>query len=138
VDFIFGWATAVFDSCQIFCKSEGFITAASTEEQSPYGFVFLNCNISGDAPKHSVYLGRPWRPFAKVAFINCKLAELIRPEGWHNWDNVENEKTADFAEFKSSGPGSHPDKRVKWARELTQKDLDTYALKAVFGDWTPF
>ena len=31
VDFIFGWSTAVFEDCTIFCKTAGYITAPSTE-----------------------------------------------------------------------------------------------------------
>ncbi len=27
VDFIFGWSTAVFEDCTIFCKKEGFVAA---------------------------------------------------------------------------------------------------------------
>lgn len=137
VDFIFGWATAVFDSCTIFCKSEGYVTAASTEEQTPYGFVFRNCRISGSAPPQSVYLGRPWRPFAKVVYINCELGEVIRPEGWHNWNNAENEKTAFFGEYKSSGPGNQAANRVPWAQLLTEEALERYSLAAVLGDWDP-
>ncbi|MEZ4980396.1 MAG: pectinesterase family protein [Saprospiraceae bacterium] len=94
VDFIFGWSTAVFDSCTIFCKSPGCITAPSTKEGETHGFVFLNCKIVGDAPKGSVYLGRPWRPFGQSVFINCHLSEVIKPEGWDNWGKESNEKTA--------------------------------------------
>lgn len=137
VDFIFGWATAVFDSCTIYCKSEGYVTAASTEEQTRHGFVFRDCKITGSAPRHSVYLGRPWRPFARVAYINCELSEIIRPEGWHNWGRAENEKTAWFAEYNSTGPGSQPDMRVKWAHLLTQTDLAQLSLGTVLGDWDP-
>ncbi len=137
VDFIFGWATAVFDSCTIFCKSGGYITAASTDAGTPHGFVFRNCTITGTAERHSVFLGRPWRPFARVVYINCALNEVIRPEGWDNWSNPENEKTAWFAEYNSSGPGNQPDMRVKWAHQLKQSDIERFSLAAVFGDWDP-
>jgi pectinesterase len=40
VDFIFGWSTAVFDDCTIFCKKNGYVTAASTLEGTPYGICF--------------------------------------------------------------------------------------------------
>ena len=59
VDFIFGWATAVFDSCTIFGKLSGYFTAASTLPETKYGFVFLNCKITGNALADSFYLGRP-------------------------------------------------------------------------------
>lgn len=137
VDFIFGWSTAVFDSCQLFCKAAGYVTAASTEESTRIGFVFRNCRVSGTAPEHSVYLGRPWRPFAKVVFIGCELGSVIRPEGWHNWDKVENERTAYFAEYQNFGPGAQSDSRVKWAKMLTKEEAEKYTLNVLLGDWNP-
>ncbi|MCC6460863.1 MAG: pectin esterase [Saprospiraceae bacterium] len=137
VDFIFGWSTAVFDSCTIVCKAEGYVTAASTEEGRPYGFVFRNCRIAGAAPAQSVYLGRPWRPFAKTVFIDCAMSEVIKPEGWHNWEKPEAEQTTFYAEFNSSGPGALPGARVAWAHRLPESDLEKYTLEAIFGDWAP-
>lgn len=137
VDFIFGWSTAVFDSCQIFCKAPGYVTAASTEEQTKVGFVFRNCRISGNAPLQSVYLGRPWRPFARVVFIDCDLGNVIHPEGWHNWDKVDNERSAWFAEYNNSGPGANATQRVKWAHILTKTEAENYSNAQVFGDWIP-
>ncbi len=137
VDFIFGWSTAVFDSCQIFCKAPGYVTAASTEEQNKVGFVFLYCTVSGNTPDHSVYLGRPWRPYAKTVFIGCELGSVIRPEGWHNWDKVENEQTAYFAEYQNWGPGALPGNRVKWSHLLTKEEAEKYTLSALLGDWDP-
>ena len=137
VDFIFGWSTAVFDSCRIFCKGDGYITAASTEEQKPYGFVFRNCLVEGSAPEHSVYLGRPWRPFAKTVFLECELGALVRAEGWHNWQDPEKEKTAYYAEYNNSGPGYQPEKRVGWAHILSAAEVERYSLEVIFGGWNP-
>jgi pectinesterase len=137
VDFIFGWSTAVFDSCQIFCKSPGYVTAASTEEQTKVGFVFRHCRISGNAPGQSVYLGRPWRPFAKVVFIACDLGAVIKPEGWHNWDKVENEQTAYFAEYNNYGVQGSSENRVKWSHSLTEAEAAGYTLEHLLGDWVP-
>lgn len=136
VDFIFGWSTAVFEDCTIFCKKGGgYITAASTLETTPYGFVFIRCRITGDAPVHSFYLGRPWRPFAKTVFIDCELGDQIIPEGWHNWNKPEAEKTSFYAEYNSRGAGANDAKRVKWARRLTSEEVQQYNLSAIFGDW---
>lgn len=138
VDFIFGWSTAVFDSCRIYCKSGGYVTAASTEEQTGFGLVFRNCSISGSAPDHSFFLGRPWRPYAKVVFMNCNLSAVIKPEGWNNWGKTENESTAYFAEYNNSGPGAQPDSRVKWSHMLELDDaLEYYSLPHIYGDWNP-
>ena len=45
-DFIFGASTTVFDNCQIHCKQNSYITAASTAERTIYGYIFRNCRIS--------------------------------------------------------------------------------------------
>src|SRR5690242_16744542 len=42
VDFIFGAATSYFDSCHIHCLQKGYITAASTPLDQPFGFVFAD------------------------------------------------------------------------------------------------
>lgn len=138
VDFIFGWSTAVFDSCRIYCKKGGrYITAASTEKGNKFGFVFINCNITGNAADSTFYLGRPWRPYSNVVFLRCNLSSLIKPEGWNNWGNPENEKTAFYAEYKNMGPGYQPAKRVDWAHQLSDKEAQTYTMKNIFGDWIP-
>lgn len=135
VDFIFGWSTALFEDCEIFCKTGGYVTAASTAENTRFGFVFKNCRISGDAPEHSFYLGRPWRPFAQTVFIECYLGAHIRPEGWHNWNKPEAEKTAYYAEYKNYGPGAAATERVSWSHQLTEEEANSYTMKNIFGDW---
>lgn len=136
VDFIFGSSTAVFDECHIFGKKGGgYLTAASTPDTSAYGYVFLNCKIDGDAPPESFYLGRPWRPFAKTAFINCQMSEIIKPEGWNNWQNPKNEETTFYSEYKSKGKGSNELKRVRWSYQLSEKDLKEFTVNKVFKSW---
>lgn len=139
VDFIFGWSTAVFDDCTIVCKqANGYVTAASTLEDTPYGFVFLRCKIEGLLPAHSVYLGRPWRPYAKTAFISCLLDSIIKPEGWHNWNKPDAEKTSFYAEYRSIGAGANDGKRVKWSHLLTDEEAKHFAIENIFGDWKAY
>lgn len=138
VDFIFGSSTAVFDSCVIYGKRAGFFTAASTPENKKFGYVFRRCALSGDASPGSYYLGRPWRPYAKTVYIECQMDELVVADGWDNWGNTANEKTAYYAEYKSSGKGRAPEKRVPWSHQLTEEEVKAYNLKNIFGDWDPF
>jgi pectinesterase len=135
VDFIFGWSTAVFDRCTIVCKDQGFITAPSTNEGTTFGFVFLDCKITGDAEDASFYLGRPWRPFGRSAFIRCDLGKVINPEGWHNWDKPDAEKTTYFAEYKNTGVGASTEKRVKWSHQLTYEEAAGYTPEKILGEW---
>lgn len=135
VDYIFGWSTAFFENCTIFTKKGGmYITAASTLEGTSHGFVFFNCKITGDAPEHSIYLGRPWRPFAKTVFINCQLDKLIKPEGWHNWNKPDAEKTSFYAEFNSKGEGANNKERVLWSHQLMEEDTNNYKIANVLGE----
>lgn len=113
-DFIFGPATAWFDRCEIRSKADSYITAASTPQHVETGFVFRNCRLTADEGVKKVYLGRPWRPYASTAFINCELGEHITPAGWDNWRDPANEKTARYSETGSFGPGASGP-RVGWA-----------------------
>ncbi len=138
VDFIFGWSTAFFEDCEIFCKGNGgYVTAASTEENTVYGFVFKNCKITGDAPDNSFYLGRPWRPCAKTVFIDCWMGKLIKPEGWHNWGKPNAEETSFYAEYNSKGPGANRKNRVVWSKQLDEIDIENYSPEKVLSGWIP-
>ena len=135
VDFIFGWSTAVFDRCTILCKDHGFVTAPSTNEGTAFGFVFLDCKITGDATEASFYLGRPWRPFGKSAFLRCELGGMIKPEGWHNWGKPDAEKTTVFAEYKNTGAGASIEKRVNWSHHLSDAEALAYTPENILGEW---
>lgn len=135
VDFIFGWSTAVFDQCTIVCKDHGFVTAPSTNEGTAHGFVFLDCKITGNAPEASFYLGRPWRPFGRSAFLRCDLGGMIKPEGWHNWDKPDAEKTTYFAEYKNTGAGASTRTRVGWSHQLTDEESAGYTPEKILGEW---
>lgn len=136
-DFIFGPSTAFFDQCQLHTKGGSAITAASTEPYVNYGYVFKDCTITGTG-KHITTLGRPWRPYAAVAFINCKMSDAIKPEGWNNWGNTDNESTARYVEYKNTGEGAAPNKRVAWAKQLAAEEAAEYTitnvLKTVYAD----
>ena len=136
VDFIFGSATAVFDSCTLVGKGGGYFTAASTPEGKHFGYVFLSCEIRG-TPPGSYFLGRPWRPFAKTVFIRCDMGKVVNSQGWDNWRNAENEKTAYYAEYKNTGEGAVSISRVSWSHQLTDDEARQYTLRGIFPDWNP-
>ena len=134
-DFVFGEATALFEDCTICCKGDSYITAASTPEGKSFGFVFLNCKLTAVDGVKKVHLGRPWRIYAKAAFLNCEMGSFICPEGWHNWDKPDAEKTTLFAEYKNTGPGALLSKRVSWSRQLTDAEASAFAPEKILGDW---
>lgn len=136
-DFIFGDATAVFDHCVIKSLMDSYITAASTTPKQAYGYVFFNCKLVANAEAKSVYLGRPWRPNARVVFLNSEFGKHIRPEGWHNWGKTTNEATAYYAEYNNKGEGANTSNRVSWSHQLTKEESKGYTLNNIFGDWKP-
>ncbi|MCY1723079.1 pectinesterase family protein [Prolixibacteraceae bacterium Z1-6] len=134
-DFIFGSATVVFDSCTIISKSDSYITAASTPKTKDYGFVFINCKLIAEENVSRVYLGRPWRPYAKTVFLNCVQGKHIHPEGWKEWSNKEDKSTTYYAEYKNSGSGASTNERIIWSHQLSDSEAKKYTKKNIFGNW---
>jgi len=139
VDFIFGAATVYFENCELNCRAKGSITAASTPKTSAYGYVFDHCKITGEAPTGSVILGRPWRPYGATIFMYTEMPDCIKPAGWDDWGEA-NQKTARYAEYKSSGPGTAADQRAAWTRQLSDKEAEEITIESVLGGddhWNP-
>ncbi|WP_347052367.1 pectate lyase [Flavobacterium olei] len=136
-DFIFGSATAVFANCEIHSIKSSYITAASTPQGIPFGFVFLNCKLTAHPEAKEVYLGRPWRIYAKTVFVNCQMGKHIKSEGWENWSKPEAEKNAFYAEYQCTGEGYQPAKRVKWSSQLSKKQAASYTVQNILSDTVP-
>ena len=130
-DFIFGSSTAWFERCEIHSLADSYITAASTLEGQPFGYVFKDCRLTADPGVTKVYLGRPWRPYAQTVFLHCELGSHIRPEGWHNWGDAAKEKTAYYAEYDCYGPGATSSGRVGWSHALTAAEAERYTWPSV-------
>ncbi|MGH9598307.1 MAG: pectinesterase family protein, partial [Terracidiphilus sp.] len=147
VDFIFGDSKAVFDRCTIYSTphSGGFITAqAKHYPGEDSGFVFDHCTLTA-APELTgkVYLGRPWRPYATVIFLNTEMGDQIAPAGWREWHPGETHSldTAFYAEYNSTGPGAHPGEREPRAHILTAAEAGKYAPRVFLrgmDHWNPF
>ena len=138
-DFIFGPSVVWFEGCTIHCKADSYITAASTPQDSPFGYVFNNCTITAAEGVSKVYLGRPWRDYGYTLFMNCELPKQIRPEGWHHWEK-KREETARYMEYNNRGEGANTKQRVGWSHQLTKKEAQEVTLQKVFqlnNLWTP-
>ena len=140
VDFIFGAATAWFEHCKINCLGSGYVTAASTPMDVPYGFVFANCQITGNQPEVKTYLGRPWRVYASTIYLNCEMSDVVRPEGWNDWKKPETHTSARYAEFNSTGDGASPTNRPDWTKQLKESEAKKITVEKVLGgadNWNP-
>lgn len=142
VDFIFGAATAFFNRCHLHGKQDGYYTAASTAAENPVGYVFYKCRLTTAPEVKSMYLGRPWRPYASTYFVECDLDGNINPQGWHNWGDKANESTARYGEYGCKGEAASPDKRVTWRKSLTEDEARQLTDPShVFTrnlEWKPF
>ncbi len=136
-DFIFGPATALFENCHLHSKKNSHVTAASTPIEHAYGFVFKHCTLTADSGINKVSLGRPWKPYASVTYIHCKIGNHIIPQGWDNWKNSDNEKTARYAEYQNEGAGAKFVERVSWAKQLTDEEVKEYTTSHILRNWIP-
>ncbi len=140
VDFIFGQSAAVFENCEIHSKGDGYLTAPMRfAANEPAGLVFNKCRLTGENIKNGVYLGRPWRDYGRSVFLKTEMGEHIKPEGWHHW-LPEREKTAYLAEYKSTGKGGDPAKRVAWSHQLTDAEAAAFSTQTFLkgrDGWDP-
>lgn len=112
VDFIFGGASAYFDSCEFVSVEEGYVFAPSTPEDVEIGFVAVNCRFTAldRIEKGSCYIARPWRNHAYVSIENCYLGEHIHKCGFDDWGKAEAHETIRFFEKDSFGPGANSER----------------------------
>lgn len=151
VDFIFGSATAYFENCTIEslaryygkdayqdseARIQGYVTAASTPKGQQYGYVFSHCNfISKDCAKASVYLGRPWREFAKTVLLDCTFGSHIHPERFHDWNKKEAHDTIFYGEYHNSPAPLSPASFVQLLDEDTAKSFSKEAVLSGEDNW---
>jgi pectin methylesterase-like acyl-CoA thioesterase len=154
VDFIFGSATALFDSCVIYARtrldnlSGSYITAANTPAGQTYGYVFRNCIIPANRGVTTYVLGRPWQndgtssppSNTKVVFINSTMSSSIKQQGWDVWNAQTNTSVIYYGEYKTKKfDGSLVDvsQRVPWSFQLSDAQAAGYTNTAMFGAWDP-
>ena len=153
VDFIFGDATAVFQSCYISARKplvgqSNTVTAQGREVSAGKGgFVIHNCIISASseliASEYPVktYLGRPWRDFARTVVMQSYLDTSIDPQGWLEFDSRSSDLDLYYAEYDNRGPGSATYDRVKWKGFRVIDSMEAYQFTVrefINGDmWIP-
>ncbi|KAJ8515300.1 hypothetical protein ON010_g18580 [Phytophthora cinnamomi] len=117
VDFIFGLeAKAWFESCDIESLGPGSITAnGNTGGSNPSEYVFNKARVYGSG-RQTAYLGRPWRPYARVVFQNSQLGNVINPKGWEKWGNSTS--NVFLREYNNGGRGAATGERVNFSGSL--------------------
>jgi pectinesterase len=145
VDFIFGNAAAVFNRTELHANGPGYLTAQSrTSPDQTTGYVIIHSKVTSGipagAPRDTVGLGRPWRPFARVVYIDTELPADIIAAGWSAWGRTNETPQAYYAEFASKGPGANVAARVAWSHQLTAHEAARYQPRAFLAGkdhWNP-
>jgi pectin methylesterase-like acyl-CoA thioesterase len=149
VDFIFGNAAAMFEECVIKTvpRAEGAqktarnVVAANgrIDPGQTTGFVFQNCTVDGNKEfvelfqakpqSYKLYLGRPWKEYARTVYVSCYLGMVLRPEGWLPWRGDFALKTLYYGEFDSRGPGANHTARIEWSNRTSEKHVRFYSVE---------
>jgi polygalacturonase len=145
VDFIFGDAKAFFERCEIHAIPHQIVMLTAQSKHyaaQESGFVFDKCKITADPGAQQIFLGRPWRPYATVVFVDADLEAGVEPAGWREWHPGETNslETAFYAEFKSGGPGSGTRQRDSHSKQLSAREVRAYSLQEFLSrpdGWNP-
>jgi pectin methylesterase-like acyl-CoA thioesterase len=118
VDFIFGDAAVVLDTCTIqidehtSLSGETTVTAQNKRSASGYlsGFVMYNSKVITNPSTGFTndYLGRPWGTYATNIYINTNMQAAISTPGWIEFTpgTTNNLPTSYYAEYGSTGAGA--------------------------------
>lgn len=146
VDYIFGQRSrAYFYKTDMRSVGPGWTTANgrdSVENVSVY--VFNRCTVdksekAKNGTDGNVLLGRPWRSFARVLFMNTYLWGGLNPAGWAKWQPNDTPANVSFLEFNNTGPGASQLQRVNFSRTLRSDELKDFTMLAVLNStfWIP-
>ncbi|XP_057737050.1 probable pectinesterase/pectinesterase inhibitor 47 [Arachis stenosperma] len=124
VDFIFGNAAVVFQSCNIYARNpmanqKNAVTAQGRNDPNMNtGISIHNCSISAapdlNTSSTMTYLGRPWKEYSRTVYLQSYIGDLIEPSGWLEWNGTIGLDTLFYGEFNNYGPGSNTSNRVHW------------------------
>lgn len=152
IDFIFGNAAVVYQSCNILPRQPGrnqknTITAQGKKDPNQNtGIAIQQCQITPFDTNltAATYLGRPWKEYSTTVVMQTGIGGFLHPAGWLSWtgDNTEPPSTIFYAEYMNSGPGSSVSNRVKWAGfnpAISQDVAKKYTVDSLIqgSEWLP-
>jgi pectate lyase/pectin methylesterase-like acyl-CoA thioesterase len=141
VDFIFGEAPAVvMDNVKMVLVSNsgggGHITAGAQKNTTDKGYVFFNSQIVDDSSASGIYdLGRAWKDYARVSFINTFINSKKFLEGGWATSCAGTCKQSYFSEYNSYGPGANPSAR-QISTQLSGAEA-SLTIPQIMNGWDP-
>ncbi|XP_061340884.1 pectinesterase 3 [Gastrolobium bilobum] len=152
IDFIFGNAAVVFQSCKIMPRQpllNQFNTITAQGKKDPNqntGIIIQKSSITtleNDNLTADTYLGRPWKDYSTTVIMQSDIGSFLKPVGWVSWvTNVEPANTILYAEYQNSGSGADVTQRVKWAGykpTLTDSEAGKFTVESFIQgpEWLP-
>ncbi|XP_004239802.1 pectinesterase-like [Solanum lycopersicum] len=126
IDFIFGDASSVFQSCKMIVRKPManqacMVTAQGRKDRRGVGAIVMqNCEIRAEhefistQPTIKAYLGRPWKEFSRTIIMQSLIDGFIDPQGWSVWAGDFALHTLFYAEYENRGIGANSNNRVNW------------------------
>jgi pectinesterase len=148
VDFIFGRGTMVFQNGTVHSltrgssSNNGYLTAAATDINNRFGFLFWGTTLTSNAPAKTVYLGRPWHPsgdvnaIAQVLYRGVTMGAHIRDDPWTDMSGFS-WRDARFTEYGSTGPGAAVNANRPQMTAATAAQFVPTAYLAGSDGWNP-
>ncbi|GAB7107542.1 pectinesterase family protein [Streptomyces phaeofaciens JCM 4814] len=151
VDFVFGRARAVFDTCHfhtlqrdVTFTPKGMVFAPATARANPYGFLAVRGRITSAAEDGAYKIARPWVPsYETTAWPSLVVRDTWIGSGtdavapYTNMRDAYPWQTMRFREYANSGPGSVisvPENRP----QLTGAEAAIHTRRTYLGDWRPY
>jgi pectin methylesterase-like acyl-CoA thioesterase len=102
------------------------------------GYVFRNCTVTAEPGPTQILLGRPWRDYSTVIFIDTDFKAPLDSRGWLEWGGRL--KTSTYAEYNSRGQAGDTSLRVAPSRQLIAAEAAPYATRLFLAgseNWDP-
>ncbi|XP_039048048.1 LOW QUALITY PROTEIN: pectinesterase-like [Hibiscus syriacus] len=119
IDFIFGNAAAVFQSCNLYARNI-FAAQGREDPNQNTGISILNSKIASAADlipvksSFKTYLGRPWKEYSRTVIMRSYIDDSVDPAEWLEWNGTFGLSTLYYGEYLNRGPGSNTIARVNW------------------------
>ena len=144
-DYIFGESNAVFEDCELRWKGfstnpkGGHVTAAKSIDK---GYLMNNCKITKNKSLQvkAGDFGRPWRPTAKVLYLNTILEDstTIIDEGWGSMNGVPPEEIEGFKEYGTKlKNGAEVNTSNRKGHIISKEEAKKIDVKSYLNGWKP-
>lgn len=138
VDFIFGNAKTYFDRCELHGVAHQQVMYTAQSRNAPdedSAFVFHDCRLTADPGATDISLGRPWRDYAAVIFLDTRVEAPLVAGGWSEWTPGKTNRlpNAYYAARNLTGPGARHLSLEPYAHSLTAREAQRWSLDRFFA-----